>query len=460
MKRHLQRTSVVLAGAVGLALALSACGGAGGAPGAANSSSGDASATGESINVIATNGPTQQNLQKLTDQFFTPKTGIKVNFNLLPENDMRAVMTQELTNQAGQYDVVSLSAYEVPNYSKNGWLAPLDDYVKADTAFNQSDIFPVLTSLLTGSDDKLYAEPFFAEGSIVMYRKDLFEKAGVTMPADPTWQQIAELAAKVDGTGGAKGICMRGLAGWGQNLAVVNTMVNTFGGTWYDMDWNAHLTDPEFKEAVQFYVDLIQKHGETGAAQYGVLECMNDFIAGKSAMMYDASSLAPSFEAEDSPIKDKVGYVPAPVYKTDKAGWLWTWAWSIEAASKKKDAAWKFISWASSSEYETLAGEQLGWTQAPGGKRASLYANPKYTESAKAFYEAERNAVLNAPDPKNPGLQPRPYVGVQFVGIPEFQDLGTQVGEQIANALAGKISVDDALKRSQELAQAVGDAKK
>jgi sorbitol/mannitol transport system substrate-binding protein len=460
MKRHLQRASAVLVGAVGLTLTLSACGGAGSVAPAGSASGSGSAAQQESINVIAINASQMQNLQKLTDANFTAKTGIKVNYTLLPENDMRAKMNQELTSQAGQYDVASLSAYEVPNYSKNGWLAPLSDYANADTAFDQGDIFPTLTSSLTGADGKLYAEPFFGEGSITMYRKDLFEKAGLTMPDNPTWQQIADLAAKVDGTDGAKGICLRGLAGWGQNLAVLSSMVNTFGGTWYDKDWNAQLTAPEFKEATQFYVDLIQKHGEKGAAQFGVLECINDFLAGKSAIFYDASSIAPNLEAADSKIKGKVGYVSAPHYKTDKGGWLWTWAWGVQAASKHKDAAWKFISWASSKDYETQVGEALGYELVPGGKRASTYKNPKYTDAAKAFAQAEYNSVMNAPDPKNPGLQPRPYIGVQFVGIPEFQDLGTQVAEKISAAVAGQISVDDALKQSQELAQAVGDTKK
>lgn len=447
MKRQTQRKAIVVATVLTSALALSACTGAG---------SINNGGSGETINVLAINPAQMQDLQKLTNDNFTKKTGIKVKYTLLPENDLRAKMNQELSSQAGQYDVVSLSAFEVPNFSKNGWLAPLDDYVKKDTAFDQKDIFPKLTSALTGADEKLYAEPFFGEGSLTMYRKDLFDKAGLTMPENPTWQEIADLAAKVDGTDGAKGICLRGLAGWGQNLAVLNTIVNTFGGQWFDMDWNATLTDPAFKEATQFYVDLIQKHGEVGAAQSGVLECINDFQQGKSAIFYDASSLASSLEASDSPVKGKVGYVAAPHYKTDNAGWLWTWAWGIEAASKHKDAAWKFVSWASSAKYESLVGKTLGWEKVPAGKRASTYDIADYQQAASAFYKQEYNAVQNAPDPTNPGVAPRPYNGVQFVGIPEFPDFGQQVSEQISAAVAGQISVNEALAKSQKYAEAVG----
>jgi sorbitol/mannitol transport system substrate-binding protein len=430
------------------ALALSACGGAG----ALSSGGGD-----ESINVIAINPQQMQNLQKLTDENFTADTGIKVNYTLLPENDYRAKLNQEFSSQAGQYDVAALSAYEVPNYSANGWLAPLDAYVAEDADFDQDDIFPTLTSALTGADGELYAEPFFGEGSFTMYRTDIFEKAGLTMPENPTWQEIADLAAQVDGVDGVDGICLRGLAGWGQNLAVLNTIANTMGGAWYDMDWNAQLDSPEFTAATKFYVDLLQQHGENGAAQTGVLECLNNFVQGNSAIMYDASSLAASVEAADSPVKGKVGYVAAPHDQTEKAGWLWSWAWGIQEASTKKDAAWKFISWASSKEYEQLVGETLGWELVPAGKRESTYSIPEYQQEAASFYEAEYSAVKDSADPANPGTSPRPYLGVQFVGIPEFADLGEQVGQQIASAVAGQKTVEEALAESQSLAQAVGD---
>ncbi|MBV6760395.1 sugar ABC transporter substrate-binding protein [Rhodococcus opacus] len=438
----------LVAATVTASLALTACGGAGSLGGGGDTNT---------LNVLAINPAQMADLQKLTDENFTKETGIKVNYTLLPENDLRAKLNQDFSSQAGQYDVASISAFEIPNYSKNGWLAPLDDYVKATPEFDQGDVLPTVKSALTGPDGKLYAEPFLGEGSFTMYRKDLFDKAGLTMPENPTWDQVADLAAKIDGTDGAKGICLRGLAGWGQNLAVLNTIVNTFGGQWYDMDWNATLADPAFEQATQFYVDLLREHGEVGAAQAGVLECLNDFQQGKSAIFYDATSVASRLEAADSPIKGKIGYAAAPHKLTENAGWLWTWAWGIQQASQKKDAAWKFISWASSKEYEQLVGTTLGWEKIPAGKRASTYSIPQYMEAAAAFAPHEYRAVTNSADPKNPGIAPRPYVGVQYVGIPQFPDLGQQVAEQVSSAIVGSTSVKDALANSQKIAQTGGD---
>ncbi|MEU6320191.1 sugar ABC transporter substrate-binding protein [Streptomyces sp. NPDC047009] len=425
---------------------LAGCSGAGGAGGGSSA---------HSINVLMVNNPQMVELQKLTAANFTKDTGIKVNFTVLPENDVRDKISQDFANQAGQYDVATLSNYEIPIYAKNNWLHALDSYVGKDKGFDQEDILAPMRTSLTAADGKLYGEPFYGESSFLMYRKDVFQKKGLTMPAHPTWQQVADLAAKADGAEpGMKGICLRGLPGWGEMLAPLTTVVNTFGGTWFDKDWTPGLDSKEFKQATQFYVDLVRKHGESGAAQSGFAECLNNMTQGKSAMWYDATSGAGSLEATGSPVKGKIGYVPAPVEKTKSSGWLYTWAWGIQKASKNPDDAWKFISWASSKDYEQLVGKTDGWANVPAGKRTSTYDIPEYRKEAGAFADVTRDAIASA-QPDNPGVQPRPAPGIQFVGIPEFTDLGTKVSQEISAAVAGRESVDSALKKSQSLAETV-----
>ncbi|MEU6148251.1 sugar ABC transporter substrate-binding protein [Streptomyces sp. NPDC047081] len=424
---------------------LTACAGAGGSGGGSGS---------HSINVLMVNNPQMADLQKLTAANFTKETGIKVNFTVLPENDVRDKITQDFSSQAGQYDVATISNYETPIYAKNGWLAPLTSYTKKDTAFDQSDILPAMQESLTASG-QIYAEPFYGESSFLMYRKDVFKEKGLTMPANPTWQQVADLAAKADGAeSGMKGICLRGLPGWGELMAPLTTVVNTFGGTWFDKDWKAQVDSAAFTKATKFYVDLVRAHGEAGAPQSGFAECLNNMEQGKTAMWYDATSAAGSLESSDSPVAGKIGYVPAPVEQTKSSGWLFTWAWGVQKASTHQSDAWKFISWASSKKYENLVGAKLGWSRVPAGKRTSTYTNPKYVAAASAFATATANALKSA-DPNNPGVQARPAPGIQFVGIPEFTDLGTQVSQQISSAIAGKTSVEKALKASQALAEKV-----
>ncbi|WP_416967374.1 ABC transporter substrate-binding protein [Streptomyces sp. 4F14] len=412
---------------------------------------------GDSINVLMVNNPQMTELQKLTPDHFTRQTGIKVNFTVLPENDVRDKISQDFANQAGQYDVATLSNYEIPIYARNGWLHPMDTYLANDPAYDEKDVLAPMRTSLTGDDGKLYGQPFYGESSFLMYRKDLLAAHGLTMPARPTWTQVADLAARLDGAEpGMKGICLRGLPGWGEVMAPLTTVVNTFGGTWFDKDWKARLDSPEWRRAVSFYVGLVRDHGESGAAQSGFAECLNNMTQGRTAMWYDATSAAGSLEAAGSPVKGRIGYAPAPVEKTDASGWLYTWAWGMEKASHNADKAWKFISWASGKQYERLVGEQIGWANVPAGKRSSTYTYPQYRRSAAAFQEMTREAI-EAARPNDPGVQQRPAPGIQFVGIPEFTDLGTKVSQEISAAIAGRQSVDSALRKAQRLAEQVSE---
>lgn len=441
-----RRTGAAL---IALSLALTGCtagwGGGGGGDGGA-----------DSINVLMVNNPQMIDLQRLTAEHFTAETGIEVNFTTLPENDVRDKISQEFTSQAGQYDVATLSNFEIPIYAKAGWISPMDDFIAADPDFDQDDILAPMTTSLS-SEGQVYGQPFYGESSFLMYRKDVLDAEGVTMPERPTWPEVAEIAAQVDGAEpGMAGICLRGQPGWGQVFAPLTTVVNTFGGTWFEEDWTPKVDAPEFTEAVEFYVDLVREHGQRGAPQAGFTECLNNMTQGSAAMWYDATSAAGSLEAPDSPVRGKLGYAPAPVVETDSAGWLYAWSWAIQAASEKQQNAWEFISWASSKEYEELVGEELGWSRVPAGKRASTYENEDYLAEAGAFAEPTRQAIESA-DPEDPGVQPRPAIGVQFVDIPEFPDLGTQVSQDVSSAIAGQISVEEALRNGQALAEDVAE---
>ncbi len=436
---------IMLATTAVMSLLLTACGAGGG---------GSSSDT-KSLNVLMVGNPQMVDIEKLTKDSFTKDTGIKVNYTILPENELRDKVTQDIATKAGQYDVATIGAYEVPIWSENDWLTPLDDYVD-DSKFDRDDLIKPIVESLSGEDGKLYALPFYGESSFLMYRKDVLEKKGISMPERPTWDQVAAAAAKVDGAEpGMKGICLRGLPGWGEMFAPLTTVVNTFGGTWFEKDWTAKVNSPEFSAAVNFYVNLIKQHGEPGAAQAGFTECLNAMSQGKVAMWYDATSAAGSLEdPKVSKVAGKVGYAFAPTKETDNSGWLWAWAWAMPKTTKKADNAAKFMKWASSKEYEELVGTELGWARVPAGKRESTYENPDYKKAAAAFGQVTLQAIENA-KPTDPGVQPRPTVGVQFVAVPEFQDLGTKVSQDISAAIAGRGTVKDALDNGQKLAEDV-----
>jgi sorbitol/mannitol transport system substrate-binding protein len=232
-------------------------------------------------------------------------------------------------------------------------------------------------------------------------------------------------------------------------------VVNTFGGTWFTKDWKAQVNSPEFTQAVKFYVDLVKAHGEAGASQAGFSECLNAMSQSKVAMWYDATSAAGSLEDPAvSKVAGKVGYAHAPVVKTDVSGWLWAWAWAMPKTTKKADAAAKFMLWASGKDYEQLVGQKLGWSRIPAGKRASTYTIPEYMKASAAFGDMTLKSIQEA-RPTDPGVQPRPTIGVQFVDIPEFTDLGTKVSQSISAVMAGNGTVEQALTSGQTSAEQV-----
>jgi sorbitol/mannitol transport system substrate-binding protein len=358
---------------------------------------------------------------------------------------------------SGEFDVVMISNYETPQWAHNGWLTNLEPYMAGTPGYDESDFIPSIRQSLS-YQNSMYAVPFYGESSFLVYRKDLFTKAGLTMPAHPTWQQVASFAAKLNNPAqGMAGICLRGDPGWGESLAPLTTVVNTFGGRWFDNNWNAQLTSPAFEQATNFYVNLVRNYGEVGASSAGFSECGTAYAQGKAAMWYDATSMTGTTE---DPTSSKVvglnGYAPAPVVNTKAGGWLYTWSLAIPKTTTNKDAAWQFMSWMTDKQYMSLVGNTMGWSQVPPGSRLSTYQIPQYVSAAKAYAQPTLNSIDNATQ-ANSMTQPVPYYGLQFVGIPEFQDLGTRVSDQVSAAIAGQETVAQALQQSQSYAQTVGD---
>ncbi|MBB6379209.1 sorbitol/mannitol transport system substrate-binding protein [Pseudonocardia eucalypti] len=411
----------------------------------------------KTVTVAIVSNPQMEDAISLVPEFEKAHPNIRPKFVSLSENEARAKITASVATGGGEFDVVMISNYETPQWARNGWLTDLQPLADATPGYDPNDFLPTVRDALS-YDGHLYSVPFYGESSFLMYRKDLFEQAGLTMPAKPTWQQVRDFAARLhDPEQGRSGICLRGKPGWGEVLAPLDTVINTFGGSWYDKDWQAKLGSPESVEAVKFYVDLLREYGQPGGAISGFSECATQFGQGNAAMWYDATSAVGVLEdPKESKVAGKVGYVPAPVVKTPQSGWLYSWSLAIPKTSENTQEAWQFMAWMTSKQYMRLVGEKYGWSRVPPGSRASTYQIPEYRQAAAAFLQPTLDA-MNAADQRKPTVNPVPYIGLQFVGIPEFQDLGTRVSQQISAAIAGQQSVDEAMRQSQEYAQTVGD---
>jgi sorbitol/mannitol transport system substrate-binding protein len=394
-------------------------------------------------------------MQSLTSDF-TKKYGIKVKYVTLPENTLRQKVTADVATGGGQFDLATVGTYEVPIWAKNKWIVNLQPYFQklsagAKRAYDVDDLIPKVRVALSYKNN-LYALPFYGESSMTYYNKKLFADAGLKMPLHPTWDQIQTFASKLHKPSSNQyGICLRALPGWGEFGAPLTTVINTFGGRWFNMKWEPQLTAPATKAAVTFYVDLLRKYGEPGATSSGYTECITTMGQGKAAMWVDATVAAGQLsDPKQSKVAKDIAFAYAPTKVTPLGShWLWVWSLAIEASSKNKDAAFKFLTWATSKDYLKLVAAKGGWGSVPPGTRLSTYKNPKYKKAAGAFAGIVLNSMLTA-DPTHSTLQKVPYVGVQFVGIPEFQNIGTLVTQNLAAAVAGKTSVDAALSLSQQ----------
>ena len=400
----------------------------------------------EKLTIATVNNGDMIRMQGLTADFTAKNPGIELQWVTLEENVLRQKVTTDIATKGGQFDVLTIGTYEVPIWAGKGWLNELNGLDDVE------DILPAIRAGLS-LDGKVYAAPFYGESSMIMYRKDLMEKAGLTMPDGPNWEFVRKAAkAMTDKSNEVYGICLRGKAGWGENMAFLTATSNAFGARWFDMDWNPEFDGPEWKETLTFYVDMMNESGPPGASSNGFNENLALFNTGKCGMWIDAT-VAASFvtNPKDSSVHDKVGFALAPdAGKGKRSNWLWAWSLAIPSGTKKNDAAQKFVSWATSKAYLELVASKEGWANVPPGTRISLYKNQKYLDAAP-FAQMTLDSI-NAADPVNGTVKPKPYVGVQFAAIPEFQGLATKIGQIFSAALAGSKSVDDALAEAQAVA--------
>jgi len=383
------------------------------------------------------------NMQKVAEKY-TAETGVKLNWVSLEEGVLREQVTSDTATGGGEYDIINIGMQEAPIWGKAGWIEPLN----FGSSYDIDDMLPAIRNGLS-HEGTLYAAPFYGESSMVMYRKDLTDKAGVSVSDNDSWDNIMKVAASIHNPdAGVYGACLRGKPGWGDNMAFITTVVNSFGGAWFDKDFRPTIDSPKWKAAIDFYVELLGKYGPPGSEGNSFNEILALYNEGKCGMWIDATIAASFLEV------DGVAYAQSPnAGNPVGANWLWAWAMAVPAGSPNAEESKKFIEWATSKDYIKAVADhpEFGWGKVPTGTRSSTYAYPEFQEVAK-FAAAEMAAIESAA-PEATDL--KPYVGVQFAAIPEFPEVGSAVAQEMAAALSGAKSVDDALKASQAAAESI-----
>jgi sorbitol/mannitol transport system substrate-binding protein len=408
------------------------------------------------LTIATVNNPDMIVMESFTSTFEAQYPNIRLNWVILPENELRATVTTDVATGSSTFDIVTVGMFEVPIWAENGWIHSIDelaaefpDSVQPDYDFE--DLLPGVRLGLS-FDGELYSLPFYGESSMLFYNTAMFEAAGLEMPEQPTWEQVREFACALhDPANGRYGIALRGLPGWGEVMAPLTTVINTYGGRWFDENWEPQLTSPEWIEAVTFYTDLIKDCGQPGATGTGFTEALTLIAQGQAAMWVDAT-VAAGFLSNpaQSTITETLGFAKAPIGPVPKGNhWLWAWSLAIPTTTTHAAEALQFATWATSRDYINLVGETNGWQTIPPGTRVSTYENPNYL--AAAPFAPVVLALMETADPTDSTRDPVPYVGVQFVGIPEFQGIGTDVSQLIAEVLAGNATVEQALTRANEI---------
>ncbi len=384
-------------------------------------------------------------MQRLSARFEQQHPAIRLRWVVLEENVLRQRVTTDIATRAGQFDIMTIGNYEVPIWARQGWLSALENLPA------EYDVNDILAPVRAGisHENKLYALPFYAESAMTYYRTDLLQRAGVTMPAEPTYAQIREIAEKVtDKANQVYGLCLRGKPGWGENMGFLTPLVTAFGGQWFDAQWRPRIDTPQWRSAIGWYTDAMRQFGPPGATSNGFNENLALMAGGRCGIWIDATVAAGLlFDPKQSQVADRIGFAPMPTGEfTGGPTWLWSWNLAIPATSRQQDAARTFITWATSKEYVRMVAQENGWVAVPPGTRQSTYDSQEYQQAAP-FAGFVQRAIMSA-NPNAQTREPRPYTGAQFVAIPEYQGIGTQVGQTIASTLTGA-PVEQALRSAQ-----------
>lgn len=398
--------------------------------------------------VIGTvDNPDMLTMREFTSEFEKRHPNIELVWRVLDEATLRERVLTDVAVSGGQFDVVTVGTFDTPILARNGWISPLKELPKN---YDTSDLIKSVKRSLS-VDNTLYGLPINAERSVLYYRHDLFKQNNISLPLNPTYQELVSYASQLHNPeNDIYGVCLRGKPSWGESIALISTMINTYGGTWFDNDWRPQINTTPWFKALSTYISLVKNYGPPNSTSLGFNENLSLFLQGKCAMWIDASLAAGSlFDARLSQVSNKVSIAKAPInIRSTGSQWFWSWAFAISSSSSKKQAAKTFITWATSKEYIQLVADQRGVLAMPSGTRYSTYANTAFLEAAPFAL-----SILNAIETNSGDNLPNNTLnGIQYAPIKEFPSIGNNVARLIERVILDEITLEEALLKAQEVA--------
>lgn len=380
---------------------------------------------------------------------FKMMTGINVQIVTYPEQQLREREVIDVSTGAGAYDVIAIDSVFIPEFAKAGWITPLEPYL--DASYNVEDISAFVRGLLS-YEGKIYAGPVYSEATQLMYRKDLFEEAGLQPPQ--TMEEYEAYAKKFTNPPDLFGVAMRGLRGNGMNIYIWSEWLWSYGGKYFDENWNPVFNSPEGVLATENYAKLLQNYGPPGVATYGWDDVQNAFTSGKVAMIIDATNFYTRIEdPTKSAIAGKIGYAVVPAGPAGRFPGNYSLGFAISAVGAKTDqekgAAAEFIKWATSQDIELSKALQANIISVT---RDSVFNDPAF--QAK-FGGDWLTSTVESFRITNPGYRPL---------IEEWREIGDRLGIAVENVIAGiqpaKEALDEAAAYAAEVLVRTGKLKK
>lgn len=398
----------------------------------ANASSPKPSTAGVTIHAAMQKHSAVEAVKALVSEF-EEQTNIKVEFDILPQEEIFSKTELALASNSGQYDVIMTENMFIPKYHKSGWLTDLNPLIKANN-LDTSDFSQGFLNALS-HDGATYGIPFYGESTMLMYNKEIFEKNGITSPPT-TMDELVDVAKKLT-KDGEYGIAMRGLRGQGMNVYVWAGFFNAFGGKWFT-DGKPTVNSPEGIKSVEVFADLLKNYSPLGGTEFSWDQVQLNLQQGNVAMAIDATNFASRVEdPENSKVVGKIGYADVPSGPAGFFPSISTWGLAIPKSSKHADAAFEFITWVTSKEIQlrtALEGNRADVT------RTSVFEDPKYKERYNYDNGQWVATVSNAFNKSNPDYRPP---------IEQWNQFGDRLGIAVSEAMAGK-SAKDALDQAQK----------
>lgn len=287
---------------------------------------------------------------------FEKLTGIKVEVDMLQYVKMHEKQVLEMSKPEGDYDVISLVCMWKTEYAVGDMLLQLEPFFEdpalAVPDYDFDDLVKAYVDntgrvggdkiYMGGPGSKLYAVPFGAETSILVYRKDLFEEHNIKVP--DTYDDV-RAAAKffAENVDGVYGLTMRGASGHQATHGYL-LHADPFGAKVFDADWNPTLTSAESIATLEFMKEMVQ-YGPPGIAGFGYDGQCNAFLEGMAAMYIDNNAIAAATRnPEKSKVVGKVGFALHPQEKT-RLSETGGFGIGIPANAKNPEAAFLFIQW-------------------------------------------------------------------------------------------------------------------